>query len=888
MHRQSALIQTAPLRRFSEGSAAFALIELLVVVAVIGSVVLLTPSVRAQTVNAQLEDLILGFYATGGTGGGVNLEVDLGSVSNFYNGANSGLTLTNLVTEDLIDTYGANWASRTDLFWAAAATDGNAGADPNGTPASTLWATGVPGNAAPTEGSVGIQGPAGSRIAAMYQGGQGSLNGAASTTNSSEAAVIQNTLAGSWSAQETSGESFDYFSPKIDGHVSSEGTLNLYELQPTSTFPRPAGTLLGTLMLTQSGLSFQAVANTNSAPPVASFSAAPTSGLAPLAVTFTDTSTGSITSQGWAFGDGGTSGASNPSYTYTTAGVYTVALTVFGPGGSNTSTRANLITVGNTNSVAPPVAAFSGSPTNGVAPLTVNFVDNSTGTITNRFWTFGDGGTTNTLTTSVAYTYNSAGTYTVALTVFGPGGTNTSTQAGYVVVGGTIAPPMAAFRGSPTNGVAPLTVSFVDNSTGAITNQTWNFGDGGTSTTANPSHSYTNAGVYTVTLTVYGPGGTDTLNRASMITITSTNILPTPALRIVTPGSYQTFTYAAILVAGTASDASGIKSVAVNGGHLASLLGTNWFANITLVQGTNVIAVIATDNSLDTATQIVFAVLSPSLPDTNQAPVIVSAPTVMNALLCLQDACIVAAGDTNMFSVGAIDPNDYPLNYAWNFGDGTSSAPSPTNIATHVYTNCGPYYASVTVSDGIYLTNASLTVSVPCAMNVSSLKLQAKFRKVGSDACTIKGTLTDLPEGFSVTNAVVSLDVGGAIVDIQLNAKGSGANSNGNVKFSHNKQTGVWTFTGKLKGDLKGSWATYGITSGTVISSDVPSFPVLLMLQSDTLETFNAELPLSYSNSSGTSGTATLLTRERAAQTGMGTSSSPTTSRPVSGHSPAN
>src|SRR5262249_15871603 len=43
-----------------------------------------------------------------------------------------------------------------------------------------------------------------------------------------------------------------------------------------------------------------------------------------------------------------------------------------------------------------PVALFSGSPTNGAAPLTVTFTDTSTGTITNRNWSFGDGGVTNT------------------------------------------------------------------------------------------------------------------------------------------------------------------------------------------------------------------------------------------------------------------------------------------------------------------------------------------------------------------------------------------------------------------------------------------------------------------------------------------------------------
>src|ERR1017187_4474569 len=94
------------------------------VLLILASVALLTPAVRAGTVSAQLDDLILGFRASGGTGAGVNLEVDLGSISNFYNGASSSLNLSNLVIQDLIDTYGANWASRTDLFWARPPTSG--------------------------------------------------------------------------------------------------------------------------------------------------------------------------------------------------------------------------------------------------------------------------------------------------------------------------------------------------------------------------------------------------------------------------------------------------------------------------------------------------------------------------------------------------------------------------------------------------------------------------------------------------------------------------------------------------------------------------------------------------------------------------------------------
>jgi PKD repeat protein/pimeloyl-ACP methyl ester carboxylesterase len=80
-------------------------------------------------------------------------------------------------------------------------------------------------------------------------------------------------------------------------------------------------------------------------PPVASFLAGPTNGVAPLLVTFTNTSSGIISNQIWMFGNGNISSATNPIYTYTNAGVFTVSLTLVGPGGTNTVIQTNLITV---------------------------------------------------------------------------------------------------------------------------------------------------------------------------------------------------------------------------------------------------------------------------------------------------------------------------------------------------------------------------------------------------------------------------------------------------------------------------------------------------------------------------------------------------------------
>jgi len=81
---------------------------------------------------------------------------------------------------------------------------------------------------------------------------------------------------------------------------------------------------------------------------------------------------------------------------------------------------------------AAPVAVFSASPTNGGAPLTVIFTDTSNGSITDRSWNFGDGGSLHATGTSVTHIYSVPGTYSVSLTVTGTSGSNTNTQVGLV------------------------------------------------------------------------------------------------------------------------------------------------------------------------------------------------------------------------------------------------------------------------------------------------------------------------------------------------------------------------------------------------------------------------------------------------------------------------
>jgi PKD repeat protein len=105
------------------------------------------------------------------------------------------------------------------------------------------------------------------------------------------------------------------------------------------TFPRPSG---GPLTFARAS-AFEVRAG---APVLAAgFSAAPTNGAAPLLVVFTDGSSGTITNRRWEFGDGSFSSESNPVHAYPGPGDYTVALVVFGPGGTNLLTRPACIHV---------------------------------------------------------------------------------------------------------------------------------------------------------------------------------------------------------------------------------------------------------------------------------------------------------------------------------------------------------------------------------------------------------------------------------------------------------------------------------------------------------------------------------------------------------------
>ena len=97
------------------------------------------------------------------------------------------------------------------------------------------------------------------------------------------------------------------------------------------------------------------IPTTGAAPIAVADNSAPTTGTAPLTVTFSSDgsydSDGSIASYSWDFGDGATSTAANPVYTYTAPGTYTASLVVADNSGLSSVADTVIITVQNNNYV---------------------------------------------------------------------------------------------------------------------------------------------------------------------------------------------------------------------------------------------------------------------------------------------------------------------------------------------------------------------------------------------------------------------------------------------------------------------------------------------------------------------------------------------------------
>ncbi len=219
----------------------------------------------------------------------------------------------------------------------------------------------------------------------------------------------------------------------------------------------------------------------------------------------TASSEGQITGYTWDFGDGATSDLEDPTHTYAAPGTYYVHLTVTDDQGYTEHAFGSVeIYLG----ASAPVTAFSVTPQQGNAPLTISISNLTTGPVTVWNWDFGDGYTlvTNENLGTLNHTYSIPGTYTIQLNAEGPGGTSYA----YKQVVATLddQPVQAQFSHTliGTYGETGQQICFTDTSTGPVTTRQWDLASAGNSSEINPCVTFT-AGTYVISLSVTGASG---------------------------------------------------------------------------------------------------------------------------------------------------------------------------------------------------------------------------------------------------------------------------------------------------------------------------------------------------------------------------------------------
>ncbi|HXH17791.1 MAG TPA: Ig-like domain-containing protein, partial [Chitinophagales bacterium] len=78
----------------------------------------------------------------------------------------------------------------------------------------------------------------------------------------------------------------------------------------------------------------------------------------------------------------------------------------------------------------------------------------------------------------------------------------------------------------------------------------------------------------------------------------------------------------------------------------------------------------------------------------------------------LREAPFVELGLASFFEVTPFNNDSSATTYTWDFGDGTTSGPSPIPFANHIYQNVGRYTVLVTIHDGVSQSTCNISHTV--------------------------------------------------------------------------------------------------------------------------------------------------------------------------------
>ncbi len=414
----------------------------------------------------------------------------------------------------------------------------------------------------------------------------------------------------------------------------------------------------------------------------------------------------------WDFGDGAQARIRRPdrddetaesrraTHAYKEAGRYKVRLTVKDDSGSSSNTDEDQATV---IVNAPPKADAGGDihVNEGRVRFDGTGSDDPDGNIIEYRWDFGDGSTGKG--PEPVHVYRNPGVYDVRLTVRDDSKTNSDTASDQIKA--TINHPPISDAGPDITSVPGRTLEF--NGSGAIdpdgeiVSWTWDFGDGSTGNGVIAAHAFEKPGIYAVLLTVVDnsiSGGVSAYD-AARVHINAPPVASPGPDRLIAPGTRVKF--------------DGSSSYDPDG----RIDSWNW--RIFDETGTPAASF-----------------------DTPEAEYEFKAPGVYKVVLTITDAArvenstvqkrisvrvnhppaadagedILTSGKTvSLNGEASSDPDGDPLEYRWDFGDGTPSGKGP--LILHEYETPGVYPVVLTVNDGTGLENAVSSSSITVRIN---------------------------------------------------------------------------------------------------------------------------------------------------------------------------
>ncbi len=346
--------------------------------------------------------------------------------------------------------------------------------------------------------------------------------------------------------------------------------------------------------------------------------------------------------------------------------------------------------------VQPPAADFTVSARSGLAPLTVQFTDASTGAPISWQWSFGDGGSSTERNPS--HQYSSVGSYTVGLTVTNTDGADTETKTAYISV-------TAGHSLSVTANAAPSTISSGGSvSLSASANDslghggiTWNWSDNG----AGGAFSQPNAADTSYTAPGNESGAPRTINLTATATCAATDPWLTNGATVpVTEGSTPLHEVAVTAAASPSTVASnGTTQLSASATDTRGHLVAAWlwsdggaggvFAPSATVQSPSYTAPANTSNKSKSITLSVTATCGDAAPASGSgsaAVVVQPAPHTVTVAATATPSTIASGASVKLSATATDGLKHTGLVYSWtdNGAGGTFSPSAAVKAPTYV------------------------------------------------------------------------------------------------------------------------------------------------------------------------------------------------------------